>query len=372
MKPAHTISLLLFLTIGLNAQTAPKFEHFKIDLNAPKINFFDAIEHVEIIRLEETEKSLLSYLASYLKTPAGFSLRDTYKMYFFDEVGNFQQTINKQGDGPEEYSIINSFWIKDEHIELFSGPSRILQHYSLEGDYLKTIPVGYEKDILAGSMIRYEGGYLFQTKSPTRGGDADYELIFTNHDLDILSQELPKNPSFLLSNASKRFQQNDGDLYFKKTLSDSVFVIVDSKPHLRFRFDFGNDWTWNDPESMSSQRRAVGLMLNGDKVYEVLPDIGKEYIILTGIINSKTQVKGYINRQTGNFQHFDLRKHNKEDYKINFIKWQDNRLISSIESYDFEEFLKNLKQDEYSIAGGLKYDDFKYSENPVLLRIKFR
>ncbi|NVK85218.1 MAG: 6-bladed beta-propeller [Cytophagia bacterium] len=164
MKPAHTIILLFLLTIGLNAQTAPKFEHFKIDLNAPKINFFDAIEHVEIIRLEETDNSLLSSIEWYFKTPNGIAVPIRYQKPFrialFDKNGNYQNTINRFGEGLNEYLDISSASFINGTIELFSGSSRILQRYTESGKLIETIKTKYDSHIWGGQMIPYEQGYI--------------------------------------------------------------------------------------------------------------------------------------------------------------------------------------------------------------------
>ncbi|WP_157716087.1 hypothetical protein, partial [Roseivirga echinicomitans] len=80
----------------------------------------------------------------------------------------------------------------------------------------------------------------------------------------------------------------------------------------------------------------------------------------------------YIDRETGDFFRFDLRKKDKEDYNLTFLTWEDDRLVSSIAAYDFEEFIDNLGKNQWTVAGGFDLEEIFQSENPVLLKIKFK
>ena len=106
MRLAHTL-LFLLLSVSLKGQTPPKFEHFKIDVDAPRISFFDAIEHVEIIRFEETDHSLLPKIEWYFETPLGIAvpiaeINKPNSIPLFDPKGNYLGVIEKEGPGPEE------------------------------------------------------------------------------------------------------------------------------------------------------------------------------------------------------------------------------------------------------------------------------
>ena len=172
MKP---FLCLLFSTwaLSVSAQTPPKFERFKIDNDAPRASFFDAIEHIEIIRLEETKNSLISSWDSYFKTPNGFGVpnKDGTNFYrsiaLFDDNGNYKNVISNYGRGPNEYSNISDAWFNKGKIELYSGWSRLLLRYSEDGKHIETLKAGYEKAINGQEMIPYENGYLFEPRSPS-------------------------------------------------------------------------------------------------------------------------------------------------------------------------------------------------------------
>jgi len=366
---------LMFFSANLHAQITP-FEHYKIDIHSKRVNFFETIEHIEIIRLEETAKSLLPAVWWYLKTPNGIAIpvKKNNKVYLFDDNGDYKSSISNFGLGPDEYDNIGNVWFKDGQFELFTGRSRKLQFYTETGNYLKTIRAGFGKELWGGTMVPYGQGYLFQALDPSPKSKADYSLIFTDSQLNITSRAMPaKNPRLFGVNLGKRFGVSGNNLLYKKMLTDSVYYIDNNRKLFpAFKFDFGENWAWSDPRSNTSLKNAMNVVVHGDKVYEVLPDIGEKYIVLTYYYELRKTGMGFVNRETGKFSRFDLRKKDKENYDIKFLQWEKDRLVTSIQAYDFEEFVENLHDDQFIIRGGFRLEDILSSENPVLMKIKFK
>ncbi|MFT6873551.1 MAG: hypothetical protein ACJAVN_002571, partial [Roseivirga sp.] len=124
--------LILFISQNCISQTPPKFEHFEIDLDTKRENFFDAVAHIEIIRLEETKNSLLAPFRSYFDTPSGIGIveKETNTIVLFDDKGNYKNVINRYGRGPEEYINITDAFFHEGKIKLFSAGSRNMQLYT--------------------------------------------------------------------------------------------------------------------------------------------------------------------------------------------------------------------------------------------------
>lgn len=377
MRLAHTL-LFLLLSASLRGQTPPKFEHFKIDLNAPKVDFFEAVEHIEIIPLEETESSLLGDIDYYFKTTSGFVIpnktsdkRD--RLVIFDDQGNYINEINRSGLGPEEYRNISAAWFKNGSIELFSGWSRKILRYSANGEFIETVEAKYDKNISGWAMTPSQNGYVFHQTGTPPGGS---ELIFTDNLLNLLAKGAPiDKPHPLPFSQRKVFSSLGKSIFYAKPLRDSIFQIIDGKAYPKFKFDFKDEWLWSNPKYTESPDIAMKAIAQESKVFMVLPDIGERHIFLTYLYNDNTAIfekKGYIDRETGDFFRFDLRKKDKKDFSIKFLAWVNGRLVSSLSVYDAEEFLENLDKAQYTIAGDLSQNDLKYSENPVLLKIKFK
>tara|TARA_R110001592_G_scaffold86428_2_gene254943 strand:- start:948 stop:2099 length:1152 start_codon:yes stop_codon:yes gene_type:complete len=381
MKRTYSFVLFLFslFSINLASQIPPKFERFGIDINAPRASFFDAIEQIEIIRLEETENSLISSIRWYFKTPNGFGIPNKkytpYSIALFDVKGNYKTVISNYGRGHNEYTNISDAWFSNGKIELYSGWSRILLRYSEDGNHIETLKAGYDKAINGGEMIPYKNGYLFEQINPS----SYYTVIpydgfyFTDDKLNITGNgAFINDPKRFPTNIDTHLRQLEQGVFYRKPLTDTVYQIIDDKVYPKFKFDFGKQWLWSDPKSNVSMNQDIKVMLQGNSVYDVTPEIGKNHIMVSYKFNSTSERKGMINRKTGGFSRFDMRKKNKEEYDIKFHEWEDDRLVGFIAAYDFEEFMENLEKDQWAVAGGFDLEEILESENPVLLKIKFK
>ena len=369
--------VLVLISFYSSAQEMDSFKHYPIDINSNKIDFFSLIDGVDIIRFEESEHSLLSMIESYLSLPDGQAIIDmkSNQILLYDKKGDFKNAINKHGGGPNEYQGISSAWVRGDKIELFSGNSRSLSLFSLDGNYLETNPVKYSKDLLGGTMIPVKEGYLMHLLSPSMYEKAEYSLVKLNYALEpVLKIESNINPNPFPLNLGKRFGLVDGNVFYKKVLSDSLFLIENGKIIPKMKFDFGTDWVWVDDQNVSSIRAASDAATKSEKIVEVLPDVGKKYIMISYLSGFLTKKKGYalINRLNDKVIHLDLRKSNKENFEVFFIEWQEGQLIASLPVYDLEEFISNLSESQYKIVGGYDLEEIMASENPVLLKIKFK
>lgn len=372
-KTSFTLFLIAICISGY-AQVS-SFEHYQIDINGKRHDFFEFVEHVEIIPLEETKQSLLPRVEFYYKLSNGFAIRDynTKSLVLFDTNGRFVTAINKFGEGPEEYKEISSAWERDGKVELYSGLSKSLSQFTMEGKYIRTIPAKYEKSIAGGSMIPFNEGYLLHMLDPAPNKQATLSLILLNRDLELIKAIPSKGKSHPFPvNLGKRFRRLNNQVLYKKVLNDSLFIFKNNKLLPWMKFDFMGDWAWSDPRNTASSKAASAIVLENEKVIEVLPDVGEHLIILSYFQGLRNPQYGFIDRASKKFNRLDLRKSDKQNFEIKFMEWEGDYLVSSLQSYDLEEFLENLDDDQYSIAGGLKYEDFAFSENPVLLRIKLK
>ncbi|RKQ42335.1 6-bladed beta-propeller protein [Roseivirga pacifica] len=376
--PPKTLFIILALSIckNINAQEN-NFQHYQIDIHGKRHDFFEFIEHVEIIPLEETEQSLLSRVEAYFPTPNGIGIidRKNNQVQLFNKAGKYLNTINRFGEGPEEYrNLVASVWVENNKIKLFSSLSRSVLTFNLQGTYLKTTPVNYPEEIWGGSLTPYNHGYVVQMLDRSKAKRSNYELMFLDKNLKDLSFASPRpNPHPFPVNMGNRFSYINQQLIWKKRLSDSIFFIKENKPIPLMRFDFGEDWTWNNPNARSKMKLAFHEIWREEaKVWEVLSKVNEQYVLTTYKYTVTKDDKGLIDRKSGKFYRLDTRKEDGENFNLYFLEWENDRLTTSLQAYDVEEFLENLGEDQYSIAGGLKYEDFAFSENPVLLRIKFK
>lgn len=371
------VSLFLFALLfchQLWPQTDPDFEHYQIDIHGKRTNLFDIIEHVEIIPLEETENSLLKLADNYFKTPLGFAIPQTKKIFLFHGNGEFHRVIDNSGNGPNEYANISSSWYKDGHIELFSGLSRKLQKYTLNGELKETITAKYSKNIIGGSMHPFENGYVFQPLDPSPNNKAELSLVFTDLELNQIGDIGLKSPPHPFPlNLGKRFTLlNTGELIYRRVLSEGAFLVDLNHLTPYLNFDYGNDWIWKNPKNTSSIKVASKAIFGEKGFFEVIPNFSESFITFTFYHSNRTTTKGILDRSTKEYFNLRVRKSDRSDLEMNFIKWENHRLVASMHTSELENILSNLNPNQYIIRGNLTPSDFKYSENPVLLKIKFK
>lgn len=84
-----------------------------------EIRLSDFAESIEFIPLETTEESLISTILKIRSTPDYYyithsNMSSATHIRVFDKKGNYIQTINKIGEGPDEYPYISDFLIDAE------------------------------------------------------------------------------------------------------------------------------------------------------------------------------------------------------------------------------------------------------------------
>lgn len=378
----HTSFLLLLFWIGIivfpqSVLSQTGFEHYEIDIHGDRKDFFELIDHIEIIPLEETEYSLLPRVEAYFKTPNGFGIIEKKSdiVVLFNKEGKFLRKIDRIGQGPGEYQNLGSVWATTEKINLFSSESFSLLEFDLDGKYTGSKKATYPRDLRAGSITPYLNGYAVQLLDPSPTQKSGNELMFLDGDLKLLSFASPVIKSHPLPiNLSNRFSYLNERLIWKKLISDSIYIIDNYQVKPFMKFDFGDDWALNDPKLFSDVRAAGDMiMYNDEKVWEVISKVSQRFVMLSYHFKVLENGKGIIDRTTGEFHRLDLRKNNKEeDFDIVFLEWQGEILVSSLQAYDLEEFMGKLNKEQISIAGNLTSSELRESENPVLLKTKFK
>ncbi|NVK85219.1 MAG: 6-bladed beta-propeller [Cytophagia bacterium] len=199
-------------------------------------------------------------------------------------------------------------------------------------------------------------------------------MVFIDSELNVIKKASKiTNPSQIPGASGRNLITVEDETYYHKHMSDSIFLIKDETVYPKFKLDFGDKWAWENPKNNESIQRAMKMFLNEEGfVVMVNPFMNKEYIFLSYYQGISNEQKGYIDRKSGRFYRFDMRKDNGENYDLNFLELEQNSLVSSLQSYDFEEFIENLDEDQWTVRGGFKLREILYSENPVLLNIKFK
>ena len=130
------------------------------------LNLSDAAERVEIVKLETSDKSLLSNIFKLEVTDNDIwiaHMRDE-RIYRFSRDGKFLNTVGKQGDGPEEYVRLHDFIIDDKKKEVYVIPTmKGVKVYDFEGNFMREQTNQWVSQIFSGSshrIILYDGQFI--------------------------------------------------------------------------------------------------------------------------------------------------------------------------------------------------------------------
>ena len=377
MKIKYTCFLIfLLINFKLLAQETPVFEHYELNINSKKIKYSSIIDHIEIIRLEETENSLISYVSMFLELPKGFAIpnKDHKKIFLFNNEGKYLSSVNREGAGPTYYTGFSSVWLKNNTIEFFNSGKRELFSFGLNGEYLNHKQVNVDKSIRLGEMTMLGDGYVVSTiESISLDGkveSAGYSLIFLDKDLNVTGQKLEtKSPPPFPSAESPSLIREGNEILFKKTLNDSLYYISGNQVVPYLHLDFKNDWAWINKGKKLSLGEAFSMIKQGSKVYEIIPVVSSKTVAIEYVINKELKGFGLLNRNTEEF--FTL-KGNSGKLWFKPLQWKGDLLIASMPSYQLESFLKPLGQEQWTVKGDFGLEEILSAENPVLLKIKFK
>lgn len=324
---------------------------------------------IEYIPLETNSNSLVRRVFEDLQLTEEFIFFSGGNSGFFqfDRKGSFIRKIARKGQGPGEYTHINSFTIneKDRHIYFLSSGSWKILEYDFEGKHIRDFQAprdkrgfcrlndslfvtftmnsrGNEEEKLTifnqeGSIIKtfpqwdrftVEGNwtgmlagssdqYLYTLENKVRHKDFYNDTLFTVTTDSLIPEYVIPLGKYNIP-ADKRYETIRGDMDLFKSYADSYFRvnIVETSGYIFFPYE-----TWNFMQQQKS-RLAVFDKKSGE-CFTV-----KDYLIKDDL------------------QHI---------YPFFPVTYSDNRLIGIVQSSDIIEWEKN---------GG------KWKEHPTLKDIK--
>lgn len=347
------------------------FKSYTLDSELPAERFADLIESVEVMRLEETSNSLLSYIHEIHKTTDQLLLTSGKEsdLFVFDLNGDFVRKINRQGDGPEEYSDITDLWLENDTIAIYSRNQRKVMKYDLKGDFIMVDKLPNQ----AGHIYSYRNGYAMEMNYYPINDTSYYRFVVLNRQLEPVNKYfeieslIPQGLSFSNNSVTP---YKDGVL-FHRIMNDTIYYLRDEKLSPLVHFDFGKDWYWKEEREVKGDFLAVISTL--DDVWNATSLVGDQHIWISPTIGiGRTSTYFLIDRATGRIEQIDLRK-SSNDKSIGFAKgWDNDKMIFTVQSEDVREVVSKLSNDQIKFRQGTTLEEIESSENPVLMWVKFK
>lgn len=262
MKSTHILFcflFILFFSCGNESEDQQdSFTIISVDPSAnDQLSIDDIAEEVDAVKLEETDESLISYVAKVQRTDDYIFVLDLSlkKVLQFDLEGNYIKSIGKVGDGPEEIPMITSFLVDKESSYIYiAGQSKIVV-YDFEGGFVRSIS-GF---ILPNYIYMRDGSLeIFRTETRKQREGNGVVKVPTRLTVNPISGEvldslelaeisLKDNIMFMVMDVNYYSQSSNDDYFFLSVyFQEAVFrdtLYKTSGPNLipSAKLDFGEE-----------------------------------------------------------------------------------------------------------------------------------
>lgn len=344
------------------------FRTYAIDPEKAPASFFDLVEEVEVMRLEETPESLLSMnnMAFIGHSQGQYILAGLSKpdIFVFSETGELVRRINHKGEGPEEYIRFSNFWVKNGRIGLYSVGRFIIQ-YDLEGAFLakEKLPIS------PFHVYAYEGGYALDLSQTFTEGPVHHSIMLIDSTMQLRSLTNPSERHEVGLIGANSFADYKNTIVYHDPFSDTVFVLEDKDAKPLFSLDFGSKWGWKDDADRLDRVKNREVMKNKELVWTIKPYVGSE-TILASYRNHTGYV--WIDRKTGEYRNIDFSMANRETLGLRPVQWDGDRILCSLPSTSVAGMIEELGGGKIKFRQGSTLEEIESSENPVLVWVKFK
>lgn len=342
-----------------------EFQTYRIDPLTKATNIFDHIESIEVLGLEETPESLLGFVGEMALTQDKiiFKNGNQHELLIYTKDGAFLNKLSLQGDGPEEYREISSFWINDNAITIHDrGNSKIIT-FDFNGKFLtqSKLPDTYL------NVHGYEDSYVADISDRVVQDSLRFNLMFpAENAYSIPINEVKNGVLWLLT----PFSTYGNDLLYKNSFGDTLFKIKDNSTTPLLSVDFGDKWLWKDKELYNSFQKQRQAMSPDGMVNMYMPIISPDQFLFTTV--KRTNGLFLVQRSSGVYKRFDLKKSGQEKYFLQAKMWENDKAVFSLSSSQIADLLSEVGPDKTNIMGTNSLAQIEASENPVLLWIKFK
>lgn len=259
------IGLIVFSCSGSSQDNAEsiididKFSTYSLDAESSPTSFFDLIESVEILRLQETKRSLLSNFYSIERLGSDFVFGDANEgvVYIYDEFGRFKSRLSQQGSGPKEYSFMLNSWVEGDTIAVFDAGLLRIQKYDSAGNYLATSRVPpYSPEIAF-----WNGRYYLDASTGVQDNGEVFGVRIFDKNMQLVGNAIPlaARKPFGVFWRSPLIPYND-ELTYHDTIRDTVYVTDKDTFRPLLSIDYGAQWAWRDQSLLLDKGKANAML----------------------------------------------------------------------------------------------------------------
>lgn len=340
-----------------------------VDLNQSPLKYNDVFSNAEVIPLETTDSSLIVYPFEVIEHKGNLYIYDIHvnKAFVFDKKGKFIRQIGRTGQGPGEYSWLQSISMdkKNDVVHLIE-PIGKFHDFTLDG---KLIATRKYPDGSAYHSMHHSGDYMVLW-SPPIDSEEDCIIIIDPQTMEIINT-YEKGPVILQDNG---FYTYNEDLFFYETFKQNrVYKVTKDSLLLAYRWDFGKD---------NLKLHNLGLtyedenhQVENDLFFNYLKDGTIPYLIVRQAQNNnyyyaclrhqyKYDKSVFYRKSDGKYLIFGEKFWNRP---TNALVFTDDYMIILLNRDNYDNFKPILPESEYKKLEAMKEDD-----NPCLLKLYFK
>mgnify|MGYP003635026148 FL=1 len=223
-------------------------------------------------------------------------------------------------------------------------------------------------------LYPYKDGYVGDMNGIPINDSLKFNIVFYDDQLKVEGMENPYKDvmPFPIESSLNSLEAYGDDLLYKAIFSDTVFLIQDKTIKPILKLDFGSEYLWNDAEMRADGQKAMGSIQESGKVWILNPKVGNSKIYMNFNIGFAKAFWLLIDRNSGSYYEIDIKKNEDENYAFAPIKWDEDILLASLNSYDLAELIKEIDPENATFKKGSTLESIESSENPVLLWVKFK
>ncbi|WFE86604.1 6-bladed beta-propeller [Parabacteroides chongii] len=138
--------------------------------NAQPISLTDYVDSVKYIPLDTKDENLINHLTKVFFVDDKILVVDGEEMriLFFDKSGEYLYKIDKQGKGPEEYTVLHTVMVDEEkRIIVYDSMGHKLVYYSIDGKFLKATTEISNNALIRNIINLPNGNFLCYTYNLT-------------------------------------------------------------------------------------------------------------------------------------------------------------------------------------------------------------
>jgi hypothetical protein len=347
----------------------------RIDLHKDdQVSFGDIFSEIDVIPLETTEQSVFNYPFDkfFVSEDKHYYILDSRSksIFIFDENGTFLEKINKQGQGPGEYTDVKDFNPNrfTDNLEITSAWGQLFVYDSTGKSYIEKFKV---KEIIHYAFNLTKDIDVFFTNTREKN-----KMFFFSRSRQKVIDECFPRPDFIYTetmfkHTNSPFYVWNNDVCFYDGANGDIFTVDPENLRLkpRYQWDFG---THNFDVSLLPKDRDKRYYMEysgyGNNQYAfhfILNAENDRYVIVRFMFGRKHRTIVY-NKQSEKYLIF-------HEFKEGFQCapcFMSNEYMYAILSPDYLSMIIN--ENGLDENGREKLNNIKPEDNSVVVRYKFK